>query len=139
MINHMRDQWIYNSIPFDHILDLSNKPARYIYEQYSKIDTVVSDRGHGLMIPLSVGCKILSPISHDKLKWFLDDVGLQRYGIDENNPDLGIHLINRYKDLCLMDWPKVHDKIMTMIKNTNHSNDRLVISYLNELTPNPIY
>ena len=49
------------------------------------------------MIPYACGCKIISPVSHYKNQWFLDDIGLSEYGIDESDPELGRKLIERYE------------------------------------------
>ena len=96
LINHQNDTWIESDIKFDKIIDLFEVDSKKIYEVYSNIDTVVCDRGHAQMIPFSLGCKILTPISHNKLKWFLDDMELNEFGIEEHEDVLGDRLIAQY-------------------------------------------
>ena len=44
-------------------------------------------RGHAQLIPFGCGTPTLSIITHDKLQWFLEDIGHTEWGIDilENN------------------------------------------------------
>ena len=97
-----------------------------VYDIYSNIDTVVSDRGHGQMIPLACGCRILSPISHDKNKWFLEDIGLEEFGIEESDPNLGEKLIEKYEVLQAMDWNRVQSDIINKINTTNKRNEDII-------------
>ncbi len=63
-----------------------NSPIQIIRE-YSKPKLVIGMRGHAQMIPFGCKTPILSIISHDKLKWFLDDINAPSWGVDilENN------------------------------------------------------
>lgn len=45
---------------------------------YNTIDCMFGMRGHAQMIPFGVNCEIISLGSHEKMRWFLEDVG----GID---------------------------------------------------------
>ncbi len=126
LVNHLKDTWITKHIQFDRTIDLFEKDSRYIYQKYSEIDTVVADRGHGQMIPLAAGCKILTPISHDKLSWFLNDVNLSRFGIEEGDPKLGEKLIKCYQELSSLNWDPIHEKIMMKIRKTNENNIQIV-------------
>lgn len=76
-----------NGIPF-HKIELIGKQPKDVIAFYSGLDVTIGDRGHSQMIPFGLGCKIISLISHDKLKWFLDDIDLSEYGIEENDMDL---------------------------------------------------
>ena len=55
---------------------------------YSALDVVIADRGHAQMIPFGLGCKIVSLVSHEKLKWFLEDMGLEDFGVEESDPEM---------------------------------------------------
>ena len=41
---------------------------------YAQMDLVIGMRGHAQMIPFGVGDKIISLGTHDKMKWFLEDI-----------------------------------------------------------------
>lgn len=122
LINHQNDTWIKEFVEFDEFIDLFKKNPKIIYETYSKMDLVVADRGHAQMIPFACGCKLLVPISHDKLKWFLEDMDLQEFGIEENNKNLSKELIKKFEKLEKMDWSIIFEKNMEKIYNNSNSN-----------------
>ncbi len=49
---------------------------------YRDADLVVGMRGHAQMIPFGLHRPIVSIISHDKMQWFLDDIGHPEWGVD---------------------------------------------------------
>lgn len=130
LINHLHDYWIARYVQFDKFIELFDRPDDYIYEIYSTIDTVVCDRGHGQMIPFSCGCKIISPVSHDKLNWFLEDVELEEFGIEESNEDLSDQLILKFEKLHKINWKNIHREKMQKIHDTNNANLRFIKSSL---------
>lgn len=69
------------NIPY---LDNSCADENKILINYSKIDTLYCSAGHSQMISYGLGIKIISLISHPKLKNFCDDIGDEN-GIDINN------------------------------------------------------
>ena len=100
------------------------------------MDTVVCDRGHAQMIPFSLGCKILTPISHNKLKWFLDDIQLNEFGIEENDSELGDKLIKQYTQQEKLDWENIHIDRMNKIKQRYSENMSFINTKLSELNLN---
>lgn len=85
-----RDFWYLEhlkGIPFQKV-ELFGKTPEEAIHFYSDLDIMVGDRGHCQMIPFALGSKIITLISHNKLKWFLDDTNLAEYGIEENDKDL---------------------------------------------------
>lgn len=48
-------------------------PEKLIYF-YNEIDLVIGMRGHSQMIPFGLNCEILSLGSHEKIRWFLEDI-----------------------------------------------------------------
>ena len=76
------------------ILGISGLDADYITALYSQFDTVIGMRGHSQLIPFGQGCKIISLISHDKLKWFLDDIECPELGIEVTDRDLAEKVVN---------------------------------------------
>lgn len=55
-----------------------------------RVDMVVGMRGHAQMIPYGLGKKIISLVSHDKMKWFLEDTGLTECSVDLRQKPEGI-------------------------------------------------
>jgi len=55
---------------------------RVILHAYTATDVVVGIRGHAQLIPFGLRKRIISLITHDKLGWFLEDVGLASRGVD---------------------------------------------------------
>lgn len=93
VVHQPQDRWFYphvDGVDFTEI-DLIGRPPEAAIAAFTSLDTVVGDRGHAQMIPFALGCRIFSLVSHDKLGWFLDDVGLPDYGAEESDP----HLVDR--------------------------------------------
>lgn len=126
LINHSNDTWMKEHVEFDHYINLFGKDSKYIYHTYCNIDTVVGDRGHGQMIPFACGCKLLTPISHDKLFWFLQDVNLEQFGIEEADENLSEKLAEKYEELCSVDWENMWTIRMNRIKETNSQNMKFI-------------
>jgi len=53
-----------------------------IVEYYCDKNIVIGMRGHAQMIPFGVGCNIISLVSHNKIKYFMQDTGLEEYLVD---------------------------------------------------------
>lgn len=62
-------------------------PAKEVVRFYRDVDLAVGMRGHAQLIPFGVGVPIISLISHDKLAWFLEDIGHTEWGIEVKAPD----------------------------------------------------
>jgi len=130
------DSWIGNYVAFDRVIDLRDKDSRQIYETYSTIDTVVGDRGHAQMIPFACGCRTLTPISHDKLKWFLENMGLDEFGVEESDDDLADKLIEKFNRLQSMDWAPIQQEKLKMIRETNIGNLSFIKEHLGQTSRN---
>ena len=130
LINHLNDDWISEHITFDRHVDLYEKPTEEIYRFYSTLDTVIPDRGHGQMIPLACGCKIITPVSHDKLSWFLRDMDLLDFAVDESDPQLGIKLIKKFEKISTIDWKQIHLKCMNIVDKNYDVNMKQIKSKL---------
>lgn len=100
IIAHQPDDFWYTeellNIPYKKI-SLIGKQPKDVIAFYSDIDCMIGDRGHSQMIPFGLGCKIISLISHDKLKWFLEDIGMIDYGVEENNDNLDKEVLSIIK------------------------------------------
>lgn len=74
-------------------------PPAVVLEEYSKVSMAVGMRGHAQMIPFGLGCPILSLISHDKLRFFLEDIGHLEWGLDVQTPNLKKCLVEKIEAL----------------------------------------
>ena len=85
-------------------IDLHKKPAEYIMDFYSKVGLTIGMRLHSAIIPFGLGLPIAPIISHDKIKYFLDDVRHPEWAVEMESPDLTDHLINRIDDPTVDRW-----------------------------------
>ena len=67
------------------LVRLNNTYPKRIVEEYAKPKLVIGMRGHAQMIPFGCKTPILSIISHNKMQWFLDDIGKPEWGVDVLN------------------------------------------------------
>ena len=70
------------------VKDLTRSSPDEIMRHYAQVDLSVGMRGHSQMIPFGFNKPIFSLISHDKLKFFLEDLNLNSLGVDLNSKDL---------------------------------------------------
>lgn len=70
---------------------LNNSVAneKKIYDNYSKIHTILCMAGHSEMISYGLGIKIIPLVSHPKIKYFADDVNCKEY--IEINKDIKVY------------------------------------------------
>jgi len=76
-------------VPVEPIYNLAVPDA---LAKLSAAAVVVGMRGHASMIPFGLGTPIISVISHAKLRYFLEDIGHQEWGVDVASPDFGSQL-----------------------------------------------
>ncbi|MEP0144400.1 MAG: polysaccharide pyruvyl transferase family protein [Erythrobacter sp.] len=65
-----------------------------VVEYYADVPLTFGMRGHAQMIPFGCGNPIFSLISHDKLGFFLDDIGHREWGADIFDADLGDKIVD---------------------------------------------
>lgn len=75
--------------------DLTNATTREILSSYAQCDIVVGARGHAQMIPFGLHRPIVSLISHDKMAWFLEDLGHPEWGVEIADADVGQQIVER--------------------------------------------
>jgi hypothetical protein len=71
---------------------------------------VVGMRGHAGMIPFGVGTPIVSIISHNKLRFFLEDINHPEWGVDADDPQLGSKLTTLVTDI-VNDQPRYRREV----------------------------
>ena len=64
------------------VIDISEYYPGFIYQLYNKMDCVIGMRGHAQMIPFGLNCEIISLGSHEKMKWFLQDINAEDWYIE---------------------------------------------------------
>lgn len=67
--------------------DLTESPYEDVIEYYTQPDLVVGMRGHAQMIPFGLRKPIFSIISHNKMRYFLDDIDHTEWGCEIDDPD----------------------------------------------------
>ncbi len=86
--------------------DLTDAGPSRIVAAYAACDLAVGLRGHAQMIPFGLRRPIISVESHDKMRWFLEDVGHPEWGVDIAHPKLQDELCDRI-DLVAADPERV--------------------------------
>lgn len=83
-------------IPFErHWLPRMDPEA--VFDLYTKIPLVLGMRGHAQMIPYGLGSMILPVITHDKLVFFLKELGKLEWGTELKRGDAADNLIGLIK------------------------------------------
>ncbi len=80
-------------------IDLRRSTPFGIARYYCGVDVVMGMRGHSQMIPFGCRTPMLSLVSHDKLRWFLDDLQRPEWGVEIQDPDLQDVVVRRTRDL----------------------------------------
>jgi len=80
-------RWLNKEKVLYQAVDLSQSQPEEIIKFYCDKKLTVGMRGHAQMIPFGLRKNILSIISHDKLKWFLEDIDHPEWGIDVQDDD----------------------------------------------------
>jgi len=66
---------------------------------YNSMDVIIAMRSHAQLVPFGQKKKVISLISHDKIKWFLEDVHMEYTGIEVNVKNLGEELPSLVDDI----------------------------------------
>ncbi len=69
-------------------------PPVAILREYSQATIALGMRGHSQMIPFGLHRPIYSLISHNKLQFFLDDIGHSDWGVEVQNTNISEKLIH---------------------------------------------
>lgn len=106
------------------LIELKN--VRQIIYSYAEPSLVIGMRGHSQLIPFGCNTPILSIISHEKMKWFLEDINHVELGIDVLDPDFETKLeekaidVYQNKDIYITSLKKEQDKLNLITqKNLN--------------------
>ncbi len=87
--------------------------TKKILKFYNDMDIVIGMRGHGIWIPYGVNTRILSLGSHNKTKWFLEDIDALDWNIDVNQDPghLSTAILDKFISLNEKDRDKTDKKL----------------------------
>ena len=88
---------------------------REVIKAYARPRLVLGMRGHAQMIPFGCRTPILSLISHDKMKWFLEDIQRLEWGVEMQEADFKTQLIDRAERL-MNQQDEIRDDICSIQK-----------------------
>jgi polysaccharide pyruvyl transferase WcaK-like protein len=74
-------------------VDLTDASPTEIMTFYANVDFAFGMRGHAQMIPFGLRRPILSIISHDKMRFLLEDLKRLEWGVEVDAPDLAGRLV----------------------------------------------
>lgn len=77
------------------IVRLDCRPHKFVLDYYSKTMLSVGMRGHAGMMPFGFGNPFISLISHNKLAFFLEDIGHPELGIEVTDNNLCQQLMSK--------------------------------------------
>lgn len=68
---------------------------------YNGMDVVLGMRGHAQMIPFGVNCQIISLGSHEKMRWFLEDIGAEDWYVElaRDIPSLSERIVGKFEEI----------------------------------------
>jgi SAM-dependent methyltransferase/polysaccharide pyruvyl transferase WcaK-like protein len=78
------------------VSDLCYRSTVEVVAFYAAVDLAIGVRGHAQMIPFGLGVPIISLVTHDKMAWFLEDVGHADWGVDMSGDEAGRDLAAAY-------------------------------------------
>lgn len=81
------------------LVRMYDRPSQFVVDCYRRAKLTIGMRGHAQMIPFGCGQPILSLISHDKMRWFLDDIHKPEWGIEVAAPKLAENIVDSAEDL----------------------------------------
>lgn len=84
------------NIPAD-VVRLNLHSASQVIDFYARMPLTIGMRGHAQMIPFGCGNAIMSLISHDKLGFFLEDIGHPEWGVDVRETNIAEAIVDRIK------------------------------------------
>lgn len=74
-------------------VDLTDASPDDVMAFYSEVDFAFGMRGHAQMIPFGLRRAFMSIISHDKMRFLLEDIDRTEWGVDVAAPDIGDRLL----------------------------------------------
>jgi len=101
--NDLFKEWVRQGISCE-LIDLIGKDPDILTDFYYGVETTFTMRGHGQMIPMGLGCNVVSLISHDKIKYLLEDLGIIKTGVEINDREFIKKCFDAYTESCNTDF-----------------------------------
>ena len=98
--------------------DLQYKTPSKVYEFYRSMELTIGMRGHAQMIPFGLNSKILSIGTHDKLRYFLEDINALEWYIDVKDDDFQAEKV-------ISTARKILDNSLLIEEKISHEQKRL--------------
>ncbi|MBV9420677.1 MAG: polysaccharide pyruvyl transferase family protein [Alphaproteobacteria bacterium] len=76
---------------------LAGQSAHRTIAAYRAVDLAIGIRGHAQTIAFGLGVPIISVVTHNKLQWFLDDIGHPDWGVETREEDFPDRLMAAYR------------------------------------------
>lgn len=85
-----------------------------VYEFYNKVECVLGMRGHAQMIPFGLNCCIISLGTHDKMRWFLEDIDAVDWYVELNNDiqTLANRILTAFKNSVVDNKEETHRRLI---------------------------
>ncbi len=93
------------------LVNLSGVSPDEVLEAYSVPDLVLGMRGHAQMIPFGMGAPILSLVSHNKMRWFLEDIEHPEWAIEVQGENVEEEIVTK-ANAVLADPGAAREKIV---------------------------
>ena len=97
------------------VLDASFDYLDDCIKKYLSVEMMIGMRGHSQMIQFGLGGEILSLGSHDKIKWFLEDIDALDWYIDINDDSVNLSntIFEKFVQIHEIEHEKTHIKLAT--------------------------
>ena len=114
--------------------DISQYKPQEVFNFYNKIDLIFGMRGHAQMIPFGLNCEIITLSTHEKMKWFLQDINSMDWYINLNEDIKSIS--DRMIDIFhkIYNNPEVTERLLSeqnRLWNITTENMRLICNIIN--------
>lgn len=135
LLNHVIDDkqfdlWLKaNGLNVPHI-DLMETDMTTMVEIFRSFSLVVGTRGHAQMIPFGLNVPIMSLISHDKLRYFLEDMGIPEKGVDVRESEFEEVLYDKIK--IELSHPTDFSVQHEVIRNLTIKNFEFIRQFIDE-------
>lgn len=116
------------NLKFD-IKNLTSCSTEEIIGYYKTVDLSIGMRGHSQMIPFGLGVPIFSAITHDKMRYFLEDIGEPDWGEELSSKDF-VSVFTSFFDALHKSPSNVYSRLDTCQKKiwTETQNNMVRIS-----------
>lgn len=114
------------------IVELYNVSAHRVVEAYTSPILVMGMRGHAQLIPFGCKTPILSLITHNKLKYFLDDLGTPEWGVDLAQSSFSDEIISKARSI-IKDEDAIRNLMDEKQKQLFRISTQNISDYINQL------